>query len=137
MRKFYIFNINSDTINIKRTHPYALYKMLSEVQNLNLDNFNFGFSICKNIIKPINKVNINDSLYKNYTGNYNYTKFLNTHLYNNYYSNENSKLIVNNFYIELDTTAINSSFFSFLKHYKNLFVCDFENKDYFWLESIA
>ena len=54
---------------------------------------------------------------------------------NNYYKNEESKLTINKAYLLLETNMIKSAFFNDLKN-KNLFVCDFENKDYFWLDSL-
>ena len=41
---------------------------------------------------------------------------------------------INNYNIKLKTENNYSVFFKYLNRYNNnLFVCDFENKDYFWL----
>ena len=45
-------------------------------------------------------------------------------------------LIVNKAFLLLSSNILKPSFLSDLKEYKNLFVCDFKNKDYFWLESL-
>ena len=137
MRHFYIFNINDELININKTNPYILFKTLDSLYNLNKNNINYGISIYKNLTKPINKNNINSSLFKNFKKDVNYTKFMYNHFYNNYYSDETSNLYINNSYIKLDTTSVKPSFFNFLNKYNHFFVCDFENKDFFWLESIA
>lgn len=137
MRHFYIFNID---INFKKTiklNDYFLYKMFDELHNISSENMCYGLNIYNNITKPINKKYINDKLFRCYKNNLHYVKFMNKHMYNNYFNNESSMLTVKNSYIELNSTSINPIFFKSLYKYKNLFVCDFENKDYFWIESIA
>ena len=137
MRKFYIFNINKEFRNETKIDSYVLFKVFEEIYNMNKDEINYGINIYNNIIIPINKNLLSNKIYDKYKYDENYIKFMNTHLYNNYFDNEYSKLIINNSYIEIDSSSIKPSFFNFLNKYKYLFVCDFENKDYFWLESIA
>ena len=49
-------------------------------------------------------------------------------------TSENSTLQINNYNIKLITENNYSIFFKYLNNYNNnLFVCDFENMDYFWL----
>ena len=134
MREFYIFNINNE---YNKIDPYILYKIFDELHSINQLDIKYGINVFNNITNPINKKYFNNIIYNKYKNNYSYTKFMNKHQYNNYYKDEKSLLIINNSYIKLDTSSINSSFLRYLHKYKNLFVCDFENKDYFWLESIA
>ena len=48
-----------------------------------------------------------------------------------------SRLIVKNSYIKLEAEQSTSSFFKILEnYYKNYFVCDFENQNYFFLSDI-
>ena len=54
---------------------------------------------------------------------------------NNYYRDEESRLIINKAYMLLESNVVKPSFFKDLIN-KGLFVCDFENKDYFWLDSL-
>lgn len=137
MRQFYIFNINNEfKYNIK-IDPYILYKVFEELHNIKNNDIKYGVNIYNNITKPVNKKYLNNKIYNEYKNNYSYTKFMNKHIINNYFNKEKSTLIIKNSYIELDTSSINSTFFKYLQKYKNLFVCDFDNKDYFWLESIA
>ena len=62
---------------------------------------------------------------------------MNTHIYNNYYNDENTKLKVGNAFMVLETTSPKPEFFNTLKDNSNLFACDFQNQDYFWVESVA
>lgn len=134
MREFYIFNINEE---YNKIDPYILYKIFDELHNINQLDIKYGINVFNNITNPINKKYFNNIIYNRYKNNYSYTKFMNKHQYNNYYKPEKSLLTINNSYIKLDTSSTYSSFFKYLNKYKNLFVCDFKNKDYFWLETIA
>ena len=137
MREFYIFNINNEYKNNIKLDPYISYKVFEELHNINSNDMKYGINIYNSLTKPINKKFFNNKIYNEYKNNDSYTKFMNKHRYNDYYSNEESLLIIKNSYIKLDTSSLNSSFFKSLHKNKNLFVCDFNNKDYFWLESIA
>jgi len=137
MRHFYIFNINNEFIELTKKKPYQLFKTFEELYNMPKNELIYGVNIYDNITLPINKNNISDELFKDYHNNSNYIKFMNTHLYNDYFKDENTTLIIKNAYMLLDTTTFKPSFFNFLNRYKSLFACDFENRDYFWLESIA
>ena len=137
MREFYIFYINNEFKYNNRLDPYIIYKIFEELHNINKNDIKYGINIYNNITSPINKNYFNNKIYNEFKNNDSYTKFLNNHCYNNYYSNEKSLLTIKNSYIKLNSTILNSSFLKSLRKYKNLFVCDFNNKDYFWLESIA
>ena len=137
MREFYIFNITNEYKYDIKIDPYFLYKIFEELHNINSYDMKYCVNIYNNITKPINKKYINNKIYNEYKNDESYTKFMNKHQINNYYSNENSVLIIKNSYIKLDTTTYKSSFLKYLQKFKNLFVCDFDNKDYFWLETIA
>ncbi len=137
MRHFYIFNISNEFINLTKKNPFQLYKTFEELYQMPKNEIIYGVNIYDNMTKPINKNNINDELFNTYYLNYFYSKFKNIHLYNDYFKNENTKLIIKNSYMLLETSVINPIFLKFLNKYSSLFACDFENKDYFWLESIA
>ena len=58
------------------------------------------------------------------------------HSYINRYRDEDSRLKVKHSYIELKTNKENPEFFKFLRKQNDLFICDFENMDYFWANRI-
>lgn len=137
MRKFYIFNINNEFKTLTKTCPYNLFKTFENIYNLKPEETNYGISLYEKIAAPINKIELNNIIFTNYRNNDHYTKYMNTHLYNNYYNDENTKLTIGNAFITLETTSPKPEFFSKLRNNNNYFVCDFQNQDYFWLESIA
>ena len=53
------------------------------------------------------------------------------------YNDEETKLRIGNAYLIMETTSAKPEFFNKLKVNSNLFACDFQNQDYFWIESIA
>ena len=137
MRHFYLFDINNNFISISKTHPYSLFKLFSDLYNSNKKNYKSYSKIYNSVIKPINKKILNNSLYNLYKNNLFYTKFMNEHYYNNYLDREETRLSINNSFIKIDSNNIKPAFINYLYKYGNLFVCDFDNNDYFYLESIA
>ena len=62
-------------------------------------------------------------------------KYKNIHSLHDFYRKENTTLSLHKIFLKLDTNVIKPCFFKELQELNNLFVCDFESKDYFWLES--
>jgi hypothetical protein len=137
MRKFYIFNINQEFTTLTKTSPYNLFKAFEDLYYLPKIDTNNGYDLYQNLTTPINRLNLNNKLFNYYKEDDHYSKFMNTHFYNNFYSDEITKLTINNAYMILETTALKPTFLPKLSSNKSLFACDFQNKDYFWLESIA
>ena len=74
---------------------------------------------------------LSEYIYYEYKYKYGYKRCGNVHTLN---SGEKTLLRINNYNIKLKTENNYSVFFKYLNRYNNnLFVCDFENKDYFWL----
>ena len=51
-------------------------------------------------------------------------------------TNKPVKMIISNSYIVIKSTKEIPTFFKILSKRKNIFICDFINKDYFWLSNI-
>ena len=79
---------------------------------------------------------MNIQCFKSYRENYFYTKYRNIHQLNNIYKKESSKLIIRKKFLLLQSTVVHPSFMKELENYSNLFFCDFQNKDYFWLDHL-
>ena len=135
MRKFYIFGINEEFNILNKDDTYDLYRQMENIKNLDKNNFYDAVKIYETIAHKIDDKKLEIEIYNNHKYSYYYTKYNNVHMVNNYYKNEESKLTVNKAYLLLETNMIKSAFFEDLKN-KGLFVCDFENKDYFWLDSL-
>lgn len=136
MRTFYIFKISNEFVTLTRYNPYNLYKTMEQIINVTTDEVDMCFNMYKQISKPINKNSLNNYIFNKYKEDDHYTKYTNKHMINNFYNDEQTKLTINNSYILLESTKDNPIFFNILSKVKNLFVCDFENNDYFWLEQI-
>ena len=68
--------------------------------------------------------------------NINYTCHNNTHILNDFFKNETTKLTINNSHLKLKSNVVYPSFLRDIKNMPNLFVCDFINSDYFFLKDI-
>lgn len=136
MRTFYLFRINQEFMNLTARNPYNLYKTMEDIYYLKRDEVDIGYNMFKQIVLPFNQERINDYLFYLYKNDDHYTKYNNNHMINNFYTDEQSKLIVNKTFLLLKTTKVKPTFFENLKVDNGIFVCDFVNKDYFWLEQM-
>ncbi|MDD4706241.1 MAG: sporulation inhibitor of replication protein SirA [Bacilli bacterium] len=134
MRTFYLFKINDDYSNLTKNIPFNLYNTYLSIKLSNKNNLNYLFNQYKSITNQILISELNKLLYLKMKDMDGYSIYRNVHMYNNYYSDEVSKLIINNSYLILKSNKSNSTFFTVLNDIPNLFVIDFENKDYFWLD---
>ena len=80
------------------------------------------------------KTKINSEIYRRYCYDDNYYKTLNKHILDN--GVEKTKLTVYNTYIKVKTNKNLTEFFKVIEKEGNVFVCDFINKDYFWLSKV-
>ena len=117
-----------------KNKPHKMYKIFEEIYRSKDYDKILTYGIFEQIANPFNKIMINEYIYYEYKFKYGYRREENRHILNN---NENSTLIVNNYNIKLRTMNNYSKFFDILGTYNNnLFVCDFENSDYFWLSKL-
>jgi hypothetical protein len=136
MRTFYIFNIKEEYASLTKNNPYHLFKMLSYIYHMDTSELESGVEMFKKITNNFDSKKLDINLFRKYRKNYFYTKFKNVHQINNYYQKEESKLVIRKRFLLLKSTVIRPSFMADLAEYKNVFFCDFENKDYFFLEMI-
>lgn len=136
MRIFHIFNINPYVENLTKDDAYPLFQSFLKIKNMSKKDLSMGINIYEQIAIPIEKDRLNKKLYKYYLESDFYMKYQNTHSYINKYRDEESILTINNSCIKLKTNMIKPDFFKYLSKEKNLFACDFENKDYFFLDNL-
>lgn len=137
MRTFYIFNISSNFYRLMKNNPYHLFRAMEDIHSFDKSDANIAYDLFEQIIAPFNKKKVNDALFNEFKDNDFYSMFHNVHRINNQYIPEESMLIVNSTFLLLESNVLKPTFFSDLKNYHHLFVCDFKNKDYFWLNELV
>ena len=137
MSNFYIFKIKEEYAHLTKNNPYHLFKMLSYIYNIDREEIKRGADLFYKMVERFRNKEFDNKLFKKYQDNFFYTKFKNIHQINNIYKKEESKLIVHQHFLLLKSTIIRPTFLQDLEELENLFLCDFENKDYFWLEKLT
>jgi hypothetical protein len=136
MRTFYIFKVNKEYYNLTKNIPYNLYNAYLNIRLSTKNNLNLLYNEYFSFTEAFNKIVLNDLLYKTMVKLDGYTVYNNIHHYNNFYTDEVSKLTIYNSYMVLKSNINNSSFFTELSKIPNLFVIDFDRQDYFWLSTL-
>lgn len=137
MRNFYIFNIDSSIAKLYKENEFVLYDILYEIYKLDKDEILLGFKFFKQFVSRINKGDINVFIYNNLKNNMTYMKTMDKHVIYDKFGNENSEIKIHNSHILLKTNKEISKFIFLLSKYKNnFFVCDFDSKDYFWINNL-
>ena len=137
MRTFYIFKIKEEYAILTKKNPYSLYRMFDYIYTLDKEEIEKGIDLFSQVVDSLNEKKLDQLLLKKYKENYFYIKYRNLHQVHNLYNREESKLWIKKHYLLLKSSIINPTFFDDLKSIKDLFICDFENKDYFWLDKLA
>lgn len=136
MRTFYIFKINNDYYKLTKNMPYNLYKALLNIKLGTKENITYLKNEYNSLVDKYNKIELNKYIYGKMSNLDGYNLFNSVHTFNSYYTNEASKLIVNNSYMILKTNTITPYFLDYLEDIPNLFLIDFEKGDYFYLSNL-
>lgn len=137
MRIYYIFKINKSVSNLYRKQEYVLYDILTGIYKMNKSDIVLGYKFFEQFAYFFNKSSVNEYIFNRYKDSVTYMKNINRHIINDRFKNESSVLVVYNSHIKIKTNLDISDFLKTLNEYeKNLFVCDFKNHDYFWLDNI-
>lgn len=117
-----------------KDNPFKMYKIFEEIYYTKDYDGIKAYHILEDIANPFNKIMLNEYIYFEYKLKYGYKRKDNIHYLNTI---ERSILRINNYNIKIITESNYSSFFTEISNYNNnLFVCDFENMDYFWLSKL-
>lgn len=133
MKTFYIFKLNNNYINIAKKTPNNIFILLSSINNHNKKRIVEAFDLFNEICLPINVEFFNDYIFKKLNNYDSYTKFKSVHMYHNYFTNEESKMNINNSHIRIKSNKCDNIFITNLYDLGNLFVCDFNNEYYEYL----
>lgn len=130
---FYLFQIKDNIIKNYKNNFEELYELLESIHYLKTEDIVLGYSIYDNLVLKINKEEYNEYIKRNNLNSENYICYNYTHTINDFYSDESTKMIINNSFIKIKSNKNIPSFFYNLRNFHNLFVCDFTHHDYFLL----
>ncbi len=134
MRTYYIFKINKYFAYIYKRFPLKMYKIIEELYHTKEYDILLSYKYYQRFAIEFNKLAINEYIYNLNKQNKNYQRDNNIHIIIN---EKYNKLTINQMCIILKTNDIYSVFLNDLNVYlDNIFICDFKNNDYFWLDSL-
>ena len=134
MRTYYIFKINKYFAYIYKRFPFKMYKIIEELYHTKEYDILLSYKYYQRFAIEFNKLAINEYIYNLNKQNKNYQRDNNIHIIIN---EKYNKLTINQMCIILKTNNIYSVFLNDLNVYlDNIFICDFKNNDYFWLDSL-
>lgn len=137
MRTFYIFNIKKEFFKLTADFPYNLYNSLEHIYYLNKKDIYMAFKMFEALVDPINSKKVNKILFEKYKDNDNYIKYSNKHFFRNYFTDEETSILIKNTHLVLRSSVLNPHFLKDLYNNSHFFICDFENKDYFWINQLS
>ena len=135
MRTYYIFNVNKEMSILTKDSPYMLFKSFESIYLADRNDLGMASNLYEQLASKLNKAILNQKIVAHYKDNQHYMYTKDRHTYYNKYKDETCNITVKNSYI---ICCSNNSKLELLKKLSgfNLFACDFENKDYFWLDEI-
>lgn len=116
--------------------PYNLYKTLESIYLLDKTSVGVGREILEQVSSLINTNMYNKMIYEKNKDNDFYMKMGSSHRIYNKYRAEETIITVKNTHILMTTNVMPKNIKMFLPT-NDLFVCDFENRDYFWLSQLV
>ena len=135
MRTFYIFKINNMFQTFYNDKANILYKMFSEIYNSKSEDIINNFRLFEQITIPFNKKIFNNYILLRHGNDLYYSRKDSIHTISSAY--EISRLSVNQTHLKIKTNKnLNSFMKDIMDTRENVFVIDFKNKDYFWLNEI-
>ena len=128
MRKYFLFSIRKEYYDVYYKNPLVLYKTLENLYHLKKENINFGLSLYKQICNIIDVDRL--KLY--------FEQVCIKKKDNKYLLRYNKETILFSLYYPCIVCKTGKNYplgLKVINYYdRNLFVCDFENKDYFFLD---
>lgn len=138
MRMYYVFELKDDIVSLYKSSPVSLFKILNSIYYMQKEEIDYGFSIFKQLNNKIDVSRLNNHLYILLHKDLVYSKIDDEHIINDLYNDEVSILKVRNSHIIIQSNKSYTSFLKILYNYnKNYFVCDFKEKDFFFIGDIV
>ena len=137
MRTYYAFIIKDSLMHFYRKKPYSLYKILEQIYRLKNNDIVLGYRLLEQVTEPFGIRKTDKFIYKKHLNELEYSRLDDGHMIKNLYSEEITFLKVFHSHVRIKTNNNYSSFFNSIQEYdENIFVCDFENQDFFWANKI-
>jgi len=137
MRIYFVFKIKEEYTDLYRNTPSTLYNILNQMYYMKRSEIGYGFNLFNQMIDRINKFELDKYLYILLHTKMKYSKKGEDHILNNLYKDEVSILRVKTTHILINSNKSYTEFFALLNQFdSSLFVCDFNNHDYFFLSDI-
>ena len=136
MRTFYLYQINDLCKDLYEQYPNRLYHILKDIYYTSKYNQPIAISSYEQVTQSFNKEFLQNYIHQYYKLDvyYHYKNHIHT-LANN---KECSKLMISKYSLKLKSNINYPTFFNCITKFNdNIFVCDYENGDYFWLNKIA
>lgn len=134
MRTYYAFIIKDSLMHFYRERPYSLYRILEQIYRLKNSDMKLGYRLLEQVTRPFGINKIDKFIYKKHFDELEYSRIEDGHMIKNLYSEEITFLKTFNTHIRIKTNNDFSSFFSSIQEFDdNIFICDFENEDFFWI----
>jgi len=134
MRTYYLLKINKYFAYIYKKWPYKMYKIIEELYYTKDYDMLSSYRYYKKFAIEFDKNSINDYIYSINKTNRLYYRDNSTHILNN---DNYNKLLISKTCLILRTDDMYSLFLQDISNYtNNIFICDFKNKDYFWLDNL-
>ena len=136
MRTYYIFNVNREMSILTKDSPYMLFKSFESIYKAGRSDLYIASNLYEQLAIKFNKNILNQKISREYKDNQYYMYTKDHHSYYNKYKDESCDLTIKNSYILCNCNTSKMELLHKLSGF-NLFACDFENKDYFWLDEIC
>lgn len=137
MRTYYAFIIKDSLMHFYRKKPYSLYKILEQIYRLKNNDIVLGYRLLEQVTEPFGTRKTDKFIYKKHLNELEYSRLDDGHMIKNLYSEEITFLKVFHSHVRIKTNNNYSAFFNSIQEYdENIFVCDFENQDFFWVSKI-
>ena len=137
MRTYYAFIIKDSLMHFYSKKPYSLYKILEQIYRLKNNDIVLGYRLLEQVTEPFGTRKTDKFIYKKHYDELEYSRLDDGHMIKNLYSEEITFLKVFHSHVRIKTNNNFSAFFNSMQEYnENIFVCDFENQDFFWMNNI-
>ncbi len=137
MRTFYIFKIKRELTILTKETPYNLFRTIENLYYMDNMNMGVSFKIYNDLFDSFNPEYINKRINNLFKDNRYYSFDGKVHRIDNKYKPEESILKVYRSHIILKSDCVKPTLLINYLMSDNLFVSDFKNKDFFWLNEFV